>query len=177
MEINSGRQIYDVSPWIWFHSIHAETSYLKPEIGYVGLGEWTQVQRWREKIGGWNQPIWKSGNSLWQPSIMTIGSLCGFLFTWKGINIKKHTLFSILLTSFQTIIAPYPSLALSVISASGGSIIWLFIANGVFLTDLKAVRQKCDWRVIKPYVPVETCKLISTAGCYWMFLPTNAILV
>lgn len=154
MEINSGRQICDVSPWIWFQSIHAETSYLKPEIGYGGeekkkgaRGErerYTKKQRWREKRGGWNQPIWKRGDrkSLWQPGIMRFGSLCGFLFTWKGINIKKHTLFSIPLTSFQPIIAPYPFLPLSVISASGGSIIWLFIANGVFLPGLEAASQK-----------------------------------
>lgn len=101
------------------------------------------TRRWREKRGGWNQPIWKRGDrkSLWQPGIMRFGSLRGFLFTWKGINIKTHThtnsythtLFSILLTSFQTIIAPNRSLPLSVIPASGGSIIWLFISNGVFI--------------------------------------------
>lgn len=108
-----------------------------------------QKQRWREKRGGWNQPIWKRGDrkSLWQPSIMRFGSLCGFLFTWKGINIKIHTVFSILLTSLPTIIAAYPSFPHSVISASGGSIIWRFIANGVFLPGLKPVRQKCDWDV------------------------------
>ena len=49
-----------------------------------------QKQRWREERGGWNQPIWKRRDrkSLWQPSIMRF-SLCGFLFTWKGINIKN----------------------------------------------------------------------------------------
>lgn len=43
-------------------------------------------ERWRENRGGWSQPIWKRGDrkSLWQPGIMRFGSLCGFLFTWKG---------------------------------------------------------------------------------------------
>ena len=67
MEINSRRQICDVSPWIWFQSVHAETSYLKPEIGYGGgrggegrgggvreSGEreiQKKKQRWREEKG------------------------------------------------------------------------------------------------------------------------------
>lgn len=46
MEINSGRRIYDVSPWIRFQSIHAEISYLMP---YIGYGMWGKGSVKRER--------------------------------------------------------------------------------------------------------------------------------
>lgn len=159
MEINSGRQICDASSWIWFQSILAEKSYLKPEIEYGGWGwregEKREIQNRdgeREK-GGWNQPIWKRGDrkSLWQPSIMRFGSLYGFLFTWKGINIKhthKTSTETHIFTFVSHLFKPsslhiHPSH--SVISASGGSIISLFIAMVVFLPGFKGSERKQMW--------------------------------
>ena len=74
-------KLFKARNWIWRGGRRRESEERK-----------IQTQRWKEKRGGWNQPIWKRWDrkSLWQPGIMRFGSLRGFLFTWKGINIKKN---------------------------------------------------------------------------------------
>lgn len=131
-----------------------------------------QKQRWREERGGWNQPIWKRRDrkSLWQPSIMRF-SLCGFLFTWKGINIKNAHYSPVYSHLFKlSLLHIHPSHSQWVLHLVNNHLT-VYCKWSLFTWFRGSKTKMCLRRVIKSYVSIQTCKQHTPVGCHWMFLP------
>lgn len=129
-----------------------------------------QKQRWREKMRGWKQLIWKREDrkTLWQAGIMRFGSLCGFPFTCKRINIKNthySPFCSHLFKPSSQHIHPLPLSDFSIWRINHQTV----YCKGSLFTWFKSSGTKlCPKCAIWPYVPSQTGELRSSAGCWWM---------